>query len=76
MDFTTELEHSEGLLAEVLKAFDIEVTDFLSHGGFHCLSDSLGDFTIDGDLFDFLETGSAVGSISDEVDKLYEDVVI
>lgn len=31
LDFTTELKHSECLLAEILKAFDVEITDFLSH---------------------------------------------
>mgnify|MGYP000854550196 FL=1 len=76
LNFTTELEHSEGLLAEILKTFYIEVTDFLSHRGFHGLSDSLSNLTISSELFDLLETGSAVGSVSDESDELHENVVI
>lgn len=76
LDFTTELEHSQGPFAKFLKAFDIKITDLLSHGGSHSFSDPLSQLSVSNNLLNLLETGSAVSSISNEGDELDEDVVI
>ncbi len=76
LNFSPELVHLESLLAKILQACNIEVTDFLSHRVLGSVKDTFRELSIGGFFLDFFESGSSGGSISNEMDQLYENEVV
>jgi hypothetical protein len=76
LDLCPELEHPQGLEAQLLQALDVKLADFLPHRVVGSLHYALSQLTVPNDGLDVLQGGGGGGPVADKGDQADKDVVV